>query len=854
MAASGFAGLGYQIVWTRQLSLGLGHEAAAVLATITAFFGGLAVGAFALGRRIERSAHPLRWYAACEAVVCVWGLVLAGLMAPACGWLLERIGERPAPAWQWAVSFLGSFLLLLPSTAAMGATLPAMERATAALSRRSAGIASLYAANTAGAVLGVVTAAFWLVPALGLVRTAVACAMLNLLCAAAAEWLSPGSRRAPAQAAADAPRRSRLPWLLAVTGLLGVGYEVLAVRVLSQVAEDTVYTFATLLAVYLVGTALGAAAWRRWAWSPGAAAFRATGEGARHGGRLLLGLAAACLAGALGLWNAEVVLAAATRLFGGGQPAALAAEAAVAVAAFLPPTLAMGAVFSALSSAAREEGIGFSRCLAINTVGAALAPLAVGVVLLPLIGAKSVMVLIVLGYVALAAGSAGVGAATGSLAAAALAVALLAPPLAFVDVPAGGRLLSYREGSMAAVSVVEDAEGVRRLRIDNRAQEGSSATVLADARQALLPVLLHRAPHRALFLGLGTGITATAASWDRSLEVDAVEQLPEVIDASPLFRADADGEATPARLHVIAADARRFVRAATQRYDVIVADNVHPARSGTASLYTAEHFAAVRSRLAPGGLFCQWLPLHQLDLDTLRTIVASFRTAFPEGWALLATHSLQTPVIGLVAHADGARFDARAIEERLRHAQLSRPPEAFGLQDKFALLGGFVAGPHALARFSAGAPLNTDDRPVVAYLAPRITYAPEGTPGDRLLALLRSLEIQAAELVEDPADPGELQRLEAYWRARDVFLAAGLGVRPSGDVRQMLSQVREPLLAALRTSADFRPAYDPLLRMADALAGVDAAAGRALLRELADLQPRRPEASRALQRLASPAP
>jgi len=853
MAASGFAGLGYQIVWTRQLSLGLGHEAAAVLATITAFFGGLAIGAFALGRRIERSAHPLRWYAVCEAVVCVWGLVLAVLMAPACGWLLERIGERPAPGWQWSLSFLGSFLVLLPSTAAMGATLPAMERATAAMSRRGAGIASLYAANTAGAVLGVLATAFCLVPALGLVRTAVACSMLNLLCAAAAARLSSGDR-ASAEPARHAPRRSRLPSLLAATGLLGVGYEVLAVRVLSQVAEDTVYTFATLLAVYLVGTALGAAAWRRSARGPGTVEFGATGAGGRRGGRLLLGLAAACLAGALGLWNAEVLLAAATRLFGAGQPAALTAEAAVAVAAFLPPTLAMGAVFSALSSGAREEGIGFSRCLAANTVGAALAPVLVGVVLLPLLGAKSVMVLIVLGYVALAAASAGAGAECGGLAAVALAVALLAPPLAFVDLPPGGRLLRYREGVMAAVSVVEDAAGVRRLRIDNRAQEGSSATVLADARQALLPVLLHEAPRRALFLGLGTGITATAASWDRSLQVDAVELLPEVIDASSLFLRDVDGEPAEARLHVIAADARRFVRAATQRYDVIVADNVHPARSGSASLYTAEHFSAVRSRLAPGGLFCQWLPLHQLDLDTVRTIVASFRAAFPEGWALLATHSLETPVLGLMAHADGARFDAGRIEERLRHAQLSHPPDAFGFHDAFGLLGSFVAGPRSLARFSSGAPLNTDDRPVVAYLATRITYAPDGTPGDRLLALLRSLDIHASELVEDAADPEGSRRLQAYWRARDVFLAAGLGVRPSGDVRHMLSQVREPLLAALRASPDFRPAYDPLLRMADALAGVDAEAGRALLQELAAVQPQRPEASQGLQRLAAPAP
>ena len=82
MLASGFAGLGYQIVWTQQCALWLGHEAAAVLAVVGAFFGGLAAGALLLGPRIERSARPERWYAACEVLIALWSLVLALLLAP----------------------------------------------------------------------------------------------------------------------------------------------------------------------------------------------------------------------------------------------------------------------------------------------------------------------------------------------------------------------------------------------------------------------------------------------------------------------------------------------------------------------------------------------------------------------------------------------------------------------------------------------------------------------------------------------------------------------------------------------------------------------------------------------------
>jgi spermidine synthase len=291
----------------------------------------------------------------------------------------------------------------------------------------------------------------------------------------------------------------------------------------------------------------------------------------------------------------------------------------------------------------------------------------------------------------------------------------------------------------------------------------------------------------------------------------------------------------------MAADARRYVRATGQRYDVIVSDNFHPARGGSGALYTVEHFKAVRDRLAPGGLFCQWLPLHQLDLDTLRSIVRSFAAVYPGGWAMLATNSLETPVVGLVALGDSERIDVARVRKRAE----------FGIDDELALLGSFVAGPRALATFAADAPLNTDDRPVVAYRAPRITYVPDSLPRDRLLALLREFAISPDELVAASTPAAWRSRLAAYWTARNRFLEAGRDVRPSPDVQRMLSQVREPLLSVLQISPDFRPAYDPLLRMAATLGRIDAPAGRALLTELQQAQPSRPEAAQALRELPS---
>jgi spermidine synthase len=867
MVASGFSALGYQIVWTQQAALWLGHETAAVLAVVGAFFGGVALGALVLGGRIEGSARPARWYALCEAVIGAWGLALAALLAPAARLMLELTGPEPTSARQWIVAFAGTFLLLLPATAAMGATLPAMERLMARIRAPGRSIAGLYAGNTLGAMAGVLAAALWLVPAFGLLRTAAACALLNVAAAWATwRWLDD----APAAGGARPPRREGgcaaggthaahastargLLALLAATGTLGIAYEVLVVRVLVRVTENTVYTFALLLAVYLAGTAAGAAAYQYWrsrrADKAATDAPPWPSSARRTAATLLLALAASVLMGLAALWAAPEVKVALLGSLGLGFVPGLTTEAALAMLAFGAPTFMMGALFSHLATEARRAGIGLGRVIGINTLGAALAPPLAGVLLLPALAPQGALLSISAGYLGLAFAVAPFATAGWALAGATAVIAMAAPPLTLVDTPEGGRLLRHVEGPRAAVSVVEDASGEATLHIDNRQPEGSSATLYADARQALVPLLLHPAPRRALFLGYGSGVTAHAAAQDARVQVTAVELLPEVIEASAHFTrgiADVFGDAS-SRLDVRAGDARRFVRTSRARFDLIVADNFHPARSGSGALYTVEHFTAVRERLADDGLFVQWLPLHQLDLVTLRSIVRSFAAVWERPTALLATLSLETPVLGLVARADGGRFDLAAVRARLSSVELSQPPAAFGLHDEWALLGSVIAGPAALARFAGDAPLNTDDFPVVSHRAPRATYSPEMQPAERLLALLHAVDVTPDEFVV--ADAGDRARLAAYLAARNRFLAAGRGVEPHADVRRMLAQVALPLLEVLRASADFRPAYDPLLRMAEALAPLDRHGARALLVELARLQPARDDAALALARL-----
>lgn len=851
MALSGAAGLGYQIVWTQQLGIWLGHEMIAVLAVVAAFFGGLAAGAYASDRLLAKSSRPALSYAGCEAAIALWGVALSFVLPAVIVWLTELIGPQPSVFWQWSVAFFGTFFLLLPATAAMGATLPAIERVLARLRAEGYAIGSLYAANTFGALVGVLASSFVLIPLFGLSTTALTCAALNFLCAVAALVLWRGQVLAlepviPIRAAT----RSVLVRLF-VTGALGIGYEVLVVRVLSQVAEDTVYTFALLLAVYLLGTAWGGQIYQRF--------FSRTNDPERIRYRLLCVVAIACALGTLALWfSASIktfVLGALIDQFG-GVIASLAGEAVCGVFSFLLPTVAMGALFSHLCVEAKAAGSSFSKAIAANTVGAALAPLVFGVLLLPTLGSKFSLLLVAMGYLLLLPMRAWHRTAAGVPGYLALglmvALAAFAPTLRFVDVPEGGRVVQYEDGARASVSVVEDAEGVLRLRINNRQQEGSNVSLMADARQAWLPLLLHSAPSNALFLGLGTGLTAGSASWDPSLHVDAVELLPEVVNAAIHFKSalSSTSETGP---KILVADARRYVRSPGRSYDVIVADLFHPARSGAGSLYTVEHFTAVGKRLAPGGLFCQWLPLHQLDLGTLRSIIQSFLVVYPNASALLATNSLDTPVIGLIAHQSDDGFDPPTIRDRMQKVAKSARIQELHLEDEMAVFGSFIAGPTTLKKFAGDAPANTDNHPVVAHRAPFVTYAPDSSPRDRLIKLLHSLNTteEKAPQLRPTIDTENLSdRIAAYQAARQNFIELGTRVVPSSDPIAMLTQIHLPMLDILRTSPDFRPAYDPLVNMARALASSHLDAARALLGELNTVQPLRPEANLMLQQIS----
>src|SRR5207249_6458939 len=125
-------------------------------------------GAWMLDRRIARTSRPDRYYAAFEFIIGIWSLVSIPAIILTNDIALRTIGIDPSPLRQWLVAFIGPFIALLPATFSMGATWPAIERFASPLVSARTIVAGLYAANTLGAVAGIIGSSFWLMPALGL--------------------------------------------------------------------------------------------------------------------------------------------------------------------------------------------------------------------------------------------------------------------------------------------------------------------------------------------------------------------------------------------------------------------------------------------------------------------------------------------------------------------------------------------------------------------------------------------------------------------------------------------------------------------------------------------------------------
>lgn len=749
---SGVAALGYELLWVRRLGEAFGATVYAVNLVLAIFFLGMGVGARLLGGVVDRARRPGLWFAGLEGFLALYAVAFLPLST-----LVERLLLAATPAeWSFGASMalkgVAALLLLAPPALAMGGTLPALVRAAGGGTRtgddpgvgRGIGrrVGLLYGLNTVGGAIGVGAVTLIGLPRLGIPGSFAAAAGLNLVAAVLAIVAArstpprlPASASGRATSGADGATSTgdgaiatsstdRRVLLLAagLAGFLAVGLEVLWTRALSARFLSTLYSFATILAAYLGCLGVGAllvGLLERWGRAGrGAAAAVMTGAGLTAlVSVILLGRVPASLA-----HGADPGLTFAARQ---------GFELRHAVGVMALPLLLFGMNFPLLVRLVHRDperlGRDVGAVTLANTVGAVLAPLLVGFVLLPALGQKPALLLLALLGVAAGvglllpwAGARGWTWAVGAAGTGTVAVFLvLATPgdlrlWRFTD---QDTLVAYREGVSASIAVAREPDGNLFLKLDNNYRLGDERTRFAQERQGLLPLLLHPAPERMLFIGVGTGSSVGAAVAFGDVAVDALDVIPELTEVLPHFHelnrdlVTRAGERPDVRLLTV--DARHFVRATERRYDVVVGDLFVPWRAGEGGMYTVEHFRAVRDVLTDDGVFVQWLPLYQLRPEETAIVVRTFLEVFPGASLTWLYYNAREPVVGLVGSAGAASWDAVEMLTRMSTPARKALLEEAGLADVRAVLGSRIAGPDVLAEW-------TRDLPVESRAHPRI--------------------------------------------------------------------------------------------------------------------------------------
>lgn len=681
--SGGFA-LVYEVAWQRQFALVFGSSAPATAAVLAAYFAGLGAGSLVLGRWARRWQRPLRAYAILEGLVGVGALLVTPLLrwfeAAYPGIVIALEGH---PGGLVAVRTALVFIALLAPTFCMGGTLPLLgqfvDRGRQHLGQTAGW---LYVMNTVGAALGALAVPFLLLPAIGLAGTVMLAAAGNGVLGLAAWWLdrctdTPRDDAGPVVTARRVPVAANAPVAMpvlgpaAISGVVTFALQVHWNRAFAQVHENSMYSFAAITAVVILALAVGA---------QGARLLLARGfEPRRLVSRAWLLAGLAVLVGPP--WFLRLTAGLDYLPAGGGWTGHAGPLLGLAALVLFPPLCLLGLALPAIMEAAGRTtqvpaGGVLGRLLAANIAGSVAGALAAGFLLPAWLGVWNGI--FALGTLTFAAGAGlwfqrqptgrtlpWAAVAGGAWLLSLLLLSRLDLPRVHLTPGSDDRVIALAEGTHGITAVV-DRPGSRRLKLNNHYALGGTATTGDERMQTHLPLLLHPAPRRVALLGLGTGISAGAALHHPVENLVVIELVPEVAAAARAHFAAANlGVLDDPRTTLVIDDARHHLRSSAGRFDVIIGDLVVPWRQGEGALFTLEQFTAARAALAPGGLFCQWLPLFQLSAEETAILTRTFLQVFPRAWVWRGDFSPHEPAIALIGADGGLAPDGSVIARRL---------------------------------------------------------------------------------------------------------------------------------------------------------------------------------------------
>jgi spermidine synthase len=707
--------------------------------------GGMCLGSLLLPRLVSGRRHPLRVYALLELGIGVIGVGVLFAMP-----YVERVYSLyvghglPGALLRGAVAAV----CLLPPTLLMGATLPAVARWVEADARGVSWLGLFYGGNIVGAVFGCLLAGFYLLRVYDMATATYVAAAVNGAVALLGLALAAVT---PHRTAADAPTkvvvRAQGAWAayvaIALSGLCALSAEVIWTRLLSLMLGATVYTFSIILAVFLIGLGIGS--------SGGALLARSTGRP-----RALLGLCQLLLAASVA-WAAWML--ARSLPYWPINPAlskspwfSFQLDLMRCLWAVLPAAVLWGASFplalAAVASPGRDPGRLVGGVYAANTVGAILGAAGASLLLVPWLGTQDAQ-RVLIGLSALAAvlalapsfwpfRRAGLAlTAAGPLAllavvagAAALAWATPAVPWELVAYgrylptqTVGAHAVYVGEGMNSTVAVTKAGTDTRYFHVSGKVEASTEPGDMRLQRMlGHLSALAHPRPRSVLVVGCGAGVTAGSfvlhPSVQRIVICEIEPLIPRVV--AEHFAAENYNVLRDPRVEVVYDDARHYVLTTREKFDVITSDPIHPWVKGAATLYTKDYFELCKRRLNPGGVVTQWVPLYESDTDTVKSEVATFMEAFPDGtvWGNdVEGKGYDTVLLGQAAPT---RIEVDELQLRLLrpdHARVAQSLKEVGLGNSLDLLATFAGRGPDLRPWLEGAQVNRDRDLRLQYLA-----------------------------------------------------------------------------------------------------------------------------------------
>ena len=744
---SGITALVYEIIWTRQLTLVFGHTVYSVSIVLAAFMAGLGFGSYVWGHRIDRAVaegketSPLLVYGRIEILIFAASAVLTLIFSEFhvfYVWMHRWLPESPI-LFNGIKAVLAFLLMFIPATF-MGATLPIISKYYVTDNTRlGTQIGYLYSINTLGAAMGCLLTGFIFIANFGVLQTALFASSANLIigigCIRIHQEEHPGEKTPWRLPKIEWPsvtlNAEQKLWMgiSFVCGFTALAYEVLWTRLLVFSIASTVYSFSLMLAVFLLGIGIGSLA---------VVPLMARVASLRT---LLIALQAGIGVYVLfTLFSMDSLLSAPWNSYNLANPGKTFLHYFKDSAALmLVPALLFGMNFPILIKLAagghEHVGRGTGQIYSVNTLGAIFGSLVAGFVLLPTLGTEASLAVVAtlnLLMVPLLFGTGNYSTATlrkgvaGVTVVAVLALNAILPgnllDRFFMRDSVGQRgaddLLYFEEGLTDTVAVFKDEYGVldptaKRLITNGISMSGSN--VIATRYMKLLahvPILLSGDPKDVMVICFGTGQTTGAAGiHSRVGQVDSVELSSSVLNAAPSFKTENHDVANNPKVNFVLQDGRNFLLTTQKKYDVITGEPPPPRTAFTVNLYTKDFYEAALSRLKPGGIMTQWIPLHSQSAKEVDMHFKTFLSVFPHAiaWMSVANEIL------VIGSDQPITLDFKKLKERMAEPTVKQALRDIYIPNATHLLSNIWFLEEEMQALSVNRPLITDNRPRIEF-------------------------------------------------------------------------------------------------------------------------------------------